>query len=45
MMFWKKNFTGDYRDDLCVSGISGAWRMGQDKDLIQNPTFVFFDPP
>ena len=45
MTFQGKHFPGDYRDDLYVFGISGARRMGSDRELIQNPTFVFFAPP
>ena len=45
MTFQRKHFPGDYRDDLYVFGISGARRMGSDRELIQNPTFVFFCPP
>ena len=45
MTFQGKHFPGDYRDDLYVFGISGARRMGSDRELIQNPTFGFFAPP
>ena len=43
MTFQGKHFPGDYRDDLYVFGISGARRMGSDRELIQNPTFDFLD--
>ena len=45
MMIRSKHFPVDYRDDIYVSGISGERRMGEDKELIQNPTFGSFDPP
>ena len=43
-MFRSKHFPCDYRDDLYVSRISGARRMGKDKELIQNPIYLFLPP-
>ena len=45
MTFQGKHFPGDYRDDLYVFGISGARRIGSDRELIQNPTFGFSRHP
>ena len=45
MTFWSKHFLSDYRDDLYVSEIRRARRMGSVRELIQNPTFGFSIPP
>ena len=44
-MIQTKHFPGDYKDDLYVSEIRRARRMGSVRELIQNPTFGFSIPP